>query len=418
MKIYIETYGCSANISNSEIIEGVLRKVKHKIVSSENDADLVIINTCIVKGPTENRMIRRMQEIKKPVVVCGCMVDAQAETIRKTRADAILVGLNNLHSLPDAIIKKKDFICNEREIKLKLPKKSRNKAVEIIQIAEGCLGNCSYCITKIAKGKLFSYPEDLIVDAVRKSKAKEIWLTSQDCGAYGMDIGTNLPSLLRKILKLKKKFLIRVGMMNPNHAIKILDDLIEIYNDERIFKFLHIPLQSGNDEILLKMNRNYKSGDFSEIIKKFRKSIPKITIATDVICGFPCETPEQFEDTVKLIEKTMPDTINISKFWPRQKTLAARMRQVDVDSINERSKRMKELSMAITTEKNKSWLGWEGSVYVDEIREDGQIVGRNFAYKQIVLPEAKKTMLGKTIKCKIVETGIHYLRGTSSTRQK
>ena len=417
MKVCIETYGCSANINNSEIIAGILAKAKHKIVDAK-DADLIIINTCIVKGPTENRMIKRMQEIKKPIIVCGCMVDAQAETIKKIRNDAILVGLNSLHDLAKAIKQKKDFIAKEREIKLKLPKKSRNKAVEIIQIAEGCLGNCSYCITKIAKGKLFSYPEDLIADAVKKSKAREIWLTSQDCGAYGNDIGTNLPSLLKKILKIKKDFLLRIGMMNPNHLLKFGDELIKIYKDKRIFKFLHIPVQSGNDDILLKMNRNYKADDFVEIVEKFRENFPQITIATDIICGFPGETEEQFEDSVKLVEKTKPDVLNISKFWPRSKTLAANMRQVDIEARNNRSIKMKELSVAITSEKNKSWLGWEGDAYVDETRENGNIVGRNFAYKQIVLPEAKKTMLGKSIKCRIVETGINYLKGISSTRQK
>jgi len=419
MRIHIETYGCSANINNSEIIEGMLLKAKHRIVSSEKDADLVIINTCIVKGPTENRMIKRMQEIRKPILVAGCMVDAEPEIIRKIRTDAILVGLNNLSNINKAIKEKRNFTGKEREeIKLKLPKKNRNKAVEIVQIAEGCLGNCSYCITKIAKGKLFSYPERLIVDAVRKSKAKEIWLTSQDCGAYGLDIGTNLANLLRKILKLKKEFRLRIGMMNPNHVAKIIDELIETYRDERVFKFVHIPVQSGNNEILLRMNRNYKAEDFIEIVEKFRKNFPAMTLSTDIICGFPMETDEQFEDSCKLIEKIKPDIINISKFWPRPKTVAAKMKQVDVETRNKRSKMMKQISRKITAEKNREWLGWEGDVYVDETREDGQISGRNFAYKKIALQNAKKSMLGKTIKVKITETGINYLKGELLTRQK
>jgi MiaB-like tRNA modifying enzyme len=339
------------------------------------------------------------------------MADAIPETVKRIRCDAILVGVNNLHNINKAIREKKDFVGIEREIKIKLPKKNRNKAVEIIQISEGCLGNCSYCITKLAKGKLFSYPEDLIVDSVKKSKAYEIWLTSQDCGAYGLDIGTNLPNLLRKILKLKKKFLLRVGMMNPNHAINIIDDLMDIYKDERIFKFLHVPVQSGNDNILLKMNRKYKAEDFVSIAEKFRNNFPQITIATDVICGFPGETDEQFEDTVKLIEKIKPDIVNISKFWPRPKTLAAQMKQLDVETRNERSRRMKEISKKISEENNKKWLGWEGEVYLDDVRETGEIIGRNFAYKQITIEKAKKTMIGKRIKCRIVETGINYLLG-------
>jgi MiaB-like tRNA modifying enzyme len=411
MKIQITTYGCSANINNSEIIEAILIKGKHKIVDSEEKADLVVLNTCIVKGPTEHRIIKKMQEIKKPIVVAGCMAEAQQELVKKIRGDAILVGLNSLKNISRAIKQKKDFLGKGREIKLRLPKKNRNKAVEIIQIAEGCLGNCSYCITKLAKGKLFSYPEELIVDAVRKSRAKEIWLTSQDCGAYGMDTGTNLPNLLKKILKLRKDFLLRIGMMNPNHVLNFVDELVEVYKDKRIFKFIHIPVQSGNDDILLKMNRDYKAGDFVSIVEKFRENFPRITLATDIICGFPGETAEQFDGSVKLIEKIKPDVLNISKFWPRPKTLAANMRQIDVETRNERSRKIKELSMQITTEKNKSWLSWEGDVYADEIRESGDIAGRNFAYRQIVLPNAKKTMIGKTLKTKVVETGINYLKG-------
>ena len=303
MKIHILTYGCSANINNSEIIEAILIKGKHKIVDSEEKADLVVINTCIVKGPTEQKIIKKMQEIKQPLVVAGCMAEARQELVKKIRSDAILVGLNNLKNINKAIKEKKDFLGSEHEVKLKLPKKNRNKAVEIIHIDEGCLGNCSYCITKLAKGKLFSYPEELIVDAVKKSKAREIWLTSQDCGAYGQDIGTDLPGLLMKILKIKKDFLLRIGMMNPNHALKFADELIEIYKDKRIFKFIHLPVQSGNDEILLRMNRKYKVEDFVSIIEKFRENFPQITVSTDIICGFPGETEEQFSDSLKLIEK-------------------------------------------------------------------------------------------------------------------
>ena len=411
MKIHILTYGCSANINNSEIIEAILIKGKHKIVDSEEKADLVVINTCIVKGPTEQKIIKKMQEIKQPLVVAGCMAEARQELVKKIRSDAILVGLNNLKNINKAIKEKKDFLGSEHEVKLKLPKKNRNKAVEIIQIAEGCLGHCSYCITKLAKGKLFSYPEELIVDAVKKSKAREIWLTSQDCGAYGQDIGTDLPGLLMKILKIKKDFLLRIGMMNPNHALKFADELIEIYKDKRIFKFIHLPVQSGNDEILLRMNRKYKVEDFVSIIEKFRENFPQITVSTDIICGFPGETEEQFSDSLKLIEKIKPDVLNISKFWPRPKTLAANMKQIDVETKNERSRKMKELSRQITIERNKLWLNWEGEVYADEIRENNDIVGRNFAYKQIVLPNAKKTTIGKTVKTKVVETGVNYLKG-------
>jgi len=405
MNISIETYGCSANVNNSEIIEGILSKAGHRIVE-EKGADFVVINTCTVKGPTENRIIKRMQDIKKPIIVTGCMADAQPELIRKIRENAILVSLTNLKSINKAIEEQKDFLERNKEIKLELPKKSKNSAIEIIQIAEGCVGNCSFCITKIAKGDLFSYPEKQIVEAVRKSSAYEIWLTSQDCGAYGIDRDSSLPKLLKQILALKKDFRLRIGMMNPNHVLHFLDELIELYKDKRVFKFLHLPVQSGNDEILKNMNRRYSVEDFKGIVAKLRKEIPDIHISTDIIAGFPGETDKQFNDSYDLIKEISPDTLNISKFWPRPKTSAAKMKQVDAVTRNERSRKIKELHRKISRKQNEKWLGRECEVYVDEIREGG-IFGRNESYKQVVL---KKGGLGEKVKVRIREAGMNYIK--------
>ena len=131
----------------------------------------------------------------------------------------------------------------------------------------------------------------------------------------GFDIKTNVVELLQEIVKIKGDFKVRLGMANPNHVLTILDDLIEIFQNEKMFKFLHIPIQSGNDEVLSAMNRKYKVADFEKIVKKFRAKIPDISIATDVICGFPTETDSQFDDTLKLIKNVKPDVLNASKFW-------------------------------------------------------------------------------------------------------
>ncbi|MEM4336913.1 MAG: tRNA (N(6)-L-threonylcarbamoyladenosine(37)-C(2))-methylthiotransferase [Candidatus Woesearchaeota archaeon] len=355
MKIYIENYGCTANKNNAEIIRGILSK-KHKLVKSEEDADVVIINSCVVKGPTENRIAKRISDIKKPLVVAGCMVDARKELIKKIRPDASLVSVRKISDIERAVsllsndkIKIEDAkkeIKKKNEIKIVLPKKSFSKKIEILQIAEGCLGNCTYCITKIAKGKLFSYPERKIIDAIKKSRAKEIWITSQDCGAYGRDKGTNLVNLLKKVLRAtekKKNFQIRIGMMNPNFVKEMINELIRIYKNDKIKKFLHIPLQSGSNEILKKMNRKYSAEDFIRIVKKFRKNFSDIHIKTDVIVGFPGETEKDFEDTLKVIKETKPNSLNISRFWPRPKTEAKKMKQLPDYIIMQRSKKIKEL---------------------------------------------------------------------------
>ena len=150
-----------------------------------------------------------------------------------------------------------------------------------------------------------------------------MWLTSQDTACYGYDIDTNIVNLLKKILKMQRDFRIRLGMGNPDYFPDYLDELIEVFKDRRMYKFLHIPVQAGSDNVLKAMKRNYSISTFKNIIRKFRSNIPDITLSTDIICGYPDETDEDFEETIKLIKEIRPDVLNISRFWPRPGTIAA-----------------------------------------------------------------------------------------------
>ena len=239
---------------------------------------------------------------------------------------------------------------------------------------------------------------------------KEIWLTSQDTGCYGKDIGTNLFTLLEQICKINAKFFVRVGMMTPNHVLESLNKVIQVYKDEKIFKFLHLPVQSGDNKILKKMNRFYSIEDFKKIISSFREEIPDITIATDIICGFPSESDKAFNNTLKLVEETQPDIVNVSKFFPRPHTTAEKMEpHVPLREVHERSKKTADLSKKISSEKNKGWMGWKGKILVDE---KGKIpnswIGRNFAYKPIVV-KSRGNLLGKSINVKVIKTFATYL---------
>jgi MiaB/RimO family radical SAM methylthiotransferase len=240
------------------------------------------------------------------------------------------------------------------------------------------------------------------------SGAKEVWLTSQDTACYGKDITANLADLMGRICGIEGRFFVRVGMMTPNQALEILDDLIEAYKDEKVFKFLHLPVQSGDDEVLRLMNRFYTIADFKKIIYAFRREIPGITVATDVICGFPGESREAFEQTMKLIKDIQPDIVNVSKFFPRPHTPATKMKSLSPQEVKERSEKMAELSRRITPEKNKVWVGWEGTVLFDEKGRGKSWVGRNFAYKPIVT-KADEFLLGKFLKVRVVKAFPTYL---------
>jgi len=430
-KVGIYTYGCALNKADSEIIATLLSNRGFEISFNENeDKDIIIVNTCTVKTPTERKIIRKLRKLedlkgKTKVIVTGCMPVAQPDIVNEFK-NFSFIG-TNVFDILDAIEyilnpkdKKKRFvkISNERNKSIELERKFRfNPFVEIIPIAQGCLGNCSYCITKNARGSLRSLPEEKIIKEMKKviksNKVKEIWLTAQDTGAYGLDLGTTLPELLNKISEeVKGEFFIRVGMMNPTHVKKFLNELVKSYKEnENLYKFLHLPLQSGDDKILNDMKRGYKVKDFKEIIKKFRKEIPRITISTDVIVGFPTETEKEFLNTLKLIKEIKPDIVNISRFWSRPGTIASKMKELPGRETKRRSRIIVKLFKEIGLRRNKKWISWQGKVLVSELGKfQNSYVARNFAYKPIII-NSKENLLGKFVKVKIKDATYFDLRG-------
>jgi len=410
-KIYREVFGCSANVADYEIASGLLKQAGFEFASSPKQSNLNILFTCTVKAPTTQRMIFKIKELtksNKPLIIAGCMPKTDKEVIEKINPNASMIGPDSIEKIVDAAkstlqTKKFVFLEDLKKPKVCLPRIRRNYIINIIPVATGCLSNCNYCSVKFARGKLFSYPVEMIVNESRqavKNGCKELYITSQDNSCYGRDIGTNLPDLLNEICKIEGKFFVRIGMMNPLHLKDILSELIEVYRNEKIFKFIHVPLQSGSDKILPLMNRGYKVKDFLEIVENFRKEFPQITLATDIIVGFPNEDDSDFKKTLEIIKEVQPDVVNISKFGARPRTEAAKLKQLDRKIVNERSKTLHELVKEITFEKNKNWIGWEGEVLIDEKIEDG-FVGRNFAYKPIVM-KTKENLFGKFINIEIV----------------
>jgi len=353
-KIYASVYGCPSNIADCEIALGLLKQAGFEIVDSPQKADLNIIFTCIVKNPTEQRMIRKIQELTKtgkPLIAAGCMPKTSQRAIEKINSNASLLGPDSIEHIVDVTRaalegKKVIFVSDERKTKVGLPRVRKRKEVGIVPISIGCLSDCSYCAVKFARGRLKSYPVEKIVDEVEalvKDGCAEIWLTSQDNGCYGLDIDTNLAKLLKKVCAISDDFKIRVGMMNPIHIKNFLDDLIEAYKHKKIMKFLHLPVQSGSDKLLRAMKRGYAVAEFEMIVKRFRKEIPDLFLSTDVIVGFPEESAEDFDRTLELLKKIKPNKVNVSKFGARVGTEAAELEQIDVKIIKERSKKLYEV---------------------------------------------------------------------------
>ncbi len=416
MNISIKTYGCAMNQADSEMIAGLLKSHGFKITEFKN-SDIVIINTCTVKTPTENKILKKLSELEnsnKKVIVSGCMPAAIPKLTNKFPSFSF-IGVN-VHDIVDAVLCVKDggrFIKitnpDNSKCKINIPKIRKNPVIEIVPIAEGCVGNCTYCQTKFARGNLIPYPKEAILEQIKDAvlnNAKEIWLTSQDAGAY-----PNFPDLLNDISKISGSFKVRVGMTNPDHVLKSPDKWIESYENEKVYKFLHIPLQSGDDGVLKDMNRKYTTDDFKKIIKKFRNEVEGITIATDIIAGFPTESEEAFENTVKILKETKPNILNISRYWTRAGTKAAEMKQPPGSLTKKRSRIISKIFREFAYENNKKWIGWEGKAVVSEKAKFGDDwTARNFAYKPIIV-SSNENLLGKEIYVKIHDATYYDFRG-------
>jgi len=423
-KIAFLTFGCTLNFADSELMQGLLVKAGHSIVDSVDDAELVVVNSCSVKHLAEKKFFRSVADVVgagKKVVCAGCVPQAEQSHLADSLVSYSVIGTKQLNKIVHVVeetlsgnvvhLLKQD--ANER---LNVPKVRRNPVVGIVPISEGCLGECAYCKARFARGRLLSYDASAIVAQVKSDVAsgcKEIWLTSQDCGAYGKDIDTNIVELLQKVCAVEGDFFVRLGMMNPNFALEFLDELISVFkeNKGKLFWFIHLPVQAGSNKILKSMNRKYTKEDFTKVCHAFRESMPEICIATDVICGFPSETGSDFQETKELIKRVEPDIVNVSRFWPRPGTPAASMSgQLHGRDTNSRSREMEKVKEEVSLLRNKTWVGWQGQVIIDEkgsVGAEESWVGRNYAYKPVGLKGSFK--FGSVIEIKVQKACTYHL---------
>ena len=342
MKIYIKTWGCQANISDSEAMAGILKEKGHQIINNENGADLILVNTCSVKDKTQSKELHYIREKSKnkKIIVGGCLT--KTINIRNYIPEVTAVfDTTSILKINEIVETQKDHFSNTKELsRLEVPIIRKNKEIAIIPISQGCLNNCNFCSTKLSRGNLISYRIGDVKRALEKSineGCNKVFLTSQDNGCYGFDIKTNLPELLNELTKVKGNYKIRVGMANPWHVIKIIDSLIESYKNEKIMKFIHIPLQSGSENVLKDMKRIHSVKDFKNIVNKFRNEFKNITISTDIIVGYPTETKEDFQETLNVINELKPEVLNISKYSIRPNTEALKLKQTPSQEIKRRS---------------------------------------------------------------------------------
>jgi len=405
---YIETYGCTSNKADSNIISNVLKK-KNYLQTSIDKAEFIIINTCAVKEQTENKIKSRLKQLfklysedfNKHIIIAGCLPHITSNYINVIKklipTFSAIIDLDNIHEISEIFKKVKEgkrnliFKAKSSIDKAKyLIDYPEGKITGIIPISEGCEGSCTYCCVKNARGKLYCYRPHNIVNNVEyqlKQGIKQIYLTSQDCSVYQYD-DVNLFDLVKSIVRLPYKFFLRIGMINPSFLISNLDQLISIFNLEKVYQFLHIPIQSGSNKVLKLMQRPYMISQITEPIEKLKINSPNLTISTDIICGFPGETEYDFFRTINFIKWLKPEILNISKFTARPGTEAKKMNQIDSKTIKNRSIRLSNIFRNSLLNINKKWEGWSGEVLIlHRGLYENQAFGRNLAYKNIFIHE-------------------------------
>ena len=402
MKIFIETYGCDTNKVSTEIMAAKLLEAGHTF-ASKDDAELIIINSCILNPSTERKILARLGDLQNSnarVLVTGCMAEVHKDAIMQRLPEASVAGVNSFSNIAE-IVKKIEGdlkVLRLTDTPRQLIGEARARispALAVVQIATGCLETCVFCVDRSSRGSLESYGPDRILNEIKQATLDgciEIHISAQDVSSYGKDSGVKLPALLRKIAIVAGKYRVKLGAMNPATVLSILEDLLPAFNRSNMYQYLDLPLQSGSNKILREMKRNYTREEYMKIVHDFREKYPNMSISTDVIVGFPGETDDDFKQTVQLLSDIKPTEVNVYAYGAMPLTKA---KATDVLSwkIKDRYFEIEKLGKKLKAEALKKWVGWSGEVFVTERTPYGY-VGRNYAYMPIIVGSAQAGHVG------------------------
>jgi len=430
----IQTYGCQMNEHDSEKISWILEGMGYVLTDNREECDLIIYNTCAVRKSAEDRVYGQLGELKELkrrnpdliLSVCGCMMQRE-EAIEiitsKYKHVDIIFGTNNIHKLPQLVNNYKktgqtiiDIVEDSREIVESIDANRRYDFKAFVNITYGCNNYCSYCIVPYTRGRERSRKPEHIIEEVKdlaSKGCKEVTLLGQNVNSYGntFDNDYNFADLLRDINEING--IERIRFMT-SHPKDISDELISLFGElDKLCDHLHLPVQSGNNRVLRYMNRRYTREDYLEIIKKIRKVNPDISLTTDIIVGFPGETEEEFEDTIKLVEELEFDSAYTFLYSVREGTPAAKFKdQIDHKTKHERFQRLLKVLHPIGLEKNKRLVGKTLPVLVEEVsKNDEKILNGRTTSGKLVHFEGDKDLIGKILDVKIENAKTFTLEG-------
>lgn len=434
MTYYIDTMGCQMNENDSLKYAGIFENMGFKKSESEDDANIVLFNTCCVRENAENTLFGRLGFLKNRksnkkdfyIVVVGCMTQQKhiiEKIINSYNWVDVVLGTNSMQKLPrklyNAMFNKKDkieYYDIDNEIIEGVPVVYNDKYKASVSIIYGCNNFCSYCIVPYVRGREHSRKiQDIVndVEELVQKGYKEIMLLGQNVNSYGNDLKdeTNFPKLLREIEKIDGIEIIR--FMSP-HPKDFSDELIDtIAKSKKIARQIHLPLQSGSTKILKEMNRKYTKEDYLKIVEKLKKADGNISFSTDIIVGFPGETREDFEETLDVVKRVEYDQIYMFIYSKREGTVAANIK--DDTKYEEKVDRLEELKHLYESnlpKLNKKYIGTIQKVLVEgkSKNNDKLYTGRTSSNKTVIF-EADDSYIGTIQKIKIISEHLWYLKG-------
>jgi tRNA-2-methylthio-N6-dimethylallyladenosine synthase len=435
MKYHLITFGCQMNKSDSERIAARLQNIGYEKTTDIKQSDLIIVNMCSVRQSAVDRvygLANQFLELKKKNVqfkvgLTGCLLNQDRKKMEKFFD--FIFNIKDLNNLEKIILQQKiDFEKSPQDYLSLLPK-INSKISAFVPIMTGCNNFCSYCVVPYTRGREFSRPEQEIIKEVKSLIKKgflEIILLGQNVNSYHQNIKTlrhknkaiNFPKLLQMIDNFSENFWLTFLTSHPKD---LSDELIKVMaQSKKIIKYLHLPVQSGDNEILKKMNRHYTVQDYKNLIKKIRKKIPGITISTDIIVGFPGETKKQFKNTARLLKKIKFDQVYIAQYSPRAGTKAALIKDdVSKEEKYQREKTLNKILEKTALKNNKKLIGQTLEILVKNCKNN-QYYGqtKNFKNVKINLEKSNKAesffpqpKIGQFVKAKIIKATPWGLEG-------
>src|SRR5712691_9072681 len=432
-KLHLITYGCQMNEYDSERVAGLLRAQNYELTDDESEADLILLNTCAIREKAEDKVFSKLGQLRsvkaqRPDVivgVMGCMAQLHHQEIRRRAPVVDLVfgspAIGQVASLVERVRRDRKPIVETGEaplVKITARPDGAPKLRAYVTVMEGCEKHCTFCVVPTTRGRERSHPPEVIVDEIRGLVAggcREVTLLGQTVNAYGRDLtpATDLAALFERVDQIEGLARIRFTTSNPyNLTRRLIGALRDV---PKVCEYFHLPLQSGSNRVLERMNRGYTRERYLELVAEIREAVPTMAFSTDLIVGFPGETEADFAATLEVVERVGYDNVFVFRYSRRPGTPAATMPDQVADEVKaRRNARLLEVAGRVATERSRALLDRTLDVLVDGAskKNAGELSGRTRCNRVVNFDGQGRVSIGDVTRVRVTEVLPHSLRGT------